>query len=227
MKKALYYWLFPRKCIACGRVIDYRQAYCAGCRQKMPFIGEERCEMCGCALKDCRCKKKKMNYDAVLAPFYYSGGAKHAVLRLKRYPIYAKPLAEECVAVFKSYYGSIPFDAVCAVPMSRQRLKQSSFNHSALLAREIATHLQLPYKAYLRLCAKAKPQHTLPMQFRAGNVRGIYDIIEGTDLQNKTVLLVDDIKTSGATLSECALMLKLVGAKSVYALCVSITNRGQ
>ncbi|MBR0415441.1 MAG: ComF family protein [Clostridia bacterium] len=227
MKKSLYYWFFPRKCIACGRVIDKDAFYCEGCRQKMPFIAAERCELCGSALEDCRCKKKKLHYDAVLAPFYYSGGAKHAILKLKRYPIYAEALAEECVKVFEDYYGSIKFDAVCAVPMSKPRLKQSGFNHSAALAEEIAARIGVPYMPCLRVCGSAKAQHALDMQFRAGNVRGLYDIIEDTVLQNKSVLLVDDIKTSGATLSECALMLKLGGAKSVYALCAGVAKRSQ
>ena len=65
-------------------------------------------------------------------------------------------------------------------------------------------------------------QHALDYRLRAGNVRGIYDVLEETDVKNKNILLVDDIKTSGATLGECALMLKLYGANSVKAVCAAL-----
>ena len=222
MKKLPYFFLFPRKCANCGRVIEHDRFYCPQCREKMPFIGEERCEKCGCDTAICTCRGKSTHYEAIAAPFYYEGGAKRAVLKLKRYPIYAEVLAHEAVEVAKRYYASIPFDAVCAVPMADSRRKQSGFNHSARLAEEITQQLRVPYQELLQCLYAAQPQHRLGVNFRGGNVRGIYDIIDENVLKDKTVLLVDDIKTSGATLGECALMLKLGGAKAVYALCIAI-----
>lgn len=224
MQKPLYFSFFPRKCLSCGKLIDYKAYYCDSCRAQMPFIGEERCEQCGCGREHCRCKHKSTHYEAVLAPFYYEGGAKRAVIKLKRYPIYAEPLAKECAAVFAQYYGSIPFNFVCPVPMGKKRRRQSGFNHSAALAKEIAAQVGLPVQECLTVVGNAKAQHTLDFCFRAGNVRGIYDIIEDNAVSGKVILLVDDIKTSGATLNECALMLKLGGAKAVYALCVSVAK---
>ncbi|MBR2591263.1 MAG: ComF family protein [Clostridia bacterium] len=227
MHRLPYFFLFPRKCAHCGRVIEHNRFYCPDCREKMPFIEAARCEKCGCGRALCICRAKSTNYTALLAPFYYEGGAKHAVLRMKRYPIYAEVLAEECVRVYREYYGSIRFDAVCAVPMSRERLKRSGFNHSERLARRIAEQIAVPYQPLLRCVTSARPQHKRGLGFRTGNVRGIYDIIENTVLKDKTILLVDDIKTSGATLGECALMLRLGGAEEVYALCAAVAKPAQ
>ena len=224
MKNILYFWFFPRRCLQCGRVIAARSFYCEGCREKMPFVGEERCEKCGCELQFCRCGQKSKHYDAVLAPFYYTGSAKKAVLKAKRYPIYAEPLAAECAKVFERYYGSIPFDFVCAVPMSRARRHGSGFNHSSALAKELADRLELPFYDCLKVVGEGAPQHTLPSASRSGNVRGMYDVEDESILKDKTVLLADDIKTSGATLDECALMLRLNGAKAVYALCACVAK---
>ncbi len=225
MKHFLYFSLFPRKCIACGKVISPKQYYCETCRPHMPFIEAERCEMCGCGKQSCACKHKKHHYDGIIAPFYYEGGAKRAILKLKRYPIYAEPLAKECCTVLQQYYGSVHFDAVCAVPMGKQRCKQSGFNHSAVLAKEIAAAIGVPYRDLLTVVGQAQPQHRLDLSFRAGNVRGLYDIINEQYLNGKTILLVDDIKTTGATLGECALMLKLGGADAVYAVCCGIARK--
>lgn len=225
MKQRPYFWLFPRKCLACGRVIDAKLFYCDSCRAQMPFIEDTRCEYCGCGKEICTCNKKQHHYDGIVAPFYYEKGAKHAILKLKRYPIYAEPLAKECTEGLKHYYGSILFDSVCAVPMGKSRLKQSGFNHSAVLGKEIARQIGAPYRELLVKVGKSAPQHELGLNFRAGNVRGMYDIIDEHFLKNKTILLVDDIKTTGATLDECALMLKLGGAAAVYVVCVGIVRK--
>ena len=191
----------------------------------MPRIGENRCLKCGCDKAHCHCGENNPRYEALIAPFYYEGGAKHAILKLKHYPIYAEGLAAECYRVFQSYYGSEHFDMLCPVPMAKRREKQSGFNHSAALAKELAQLTGVPYAEALCVVAPAASQHTRDWRFRAGNVRGIYDIIENTSLEGKTVLLVDDIKTSGATLGECALMLKLGGAKAVYAICAGVAKK--
>lgn len=225
MKRRLYFLFFPRKCISCGKVIDAKLFYCDTCRAQMPFIEDERCEYCGCGKEDCTCGKKKHHFDSILAPFYYETGAKRAILKLKRYPIYAEPLAMECARVFKEYYSSIPFDMVCAVPMGKNRLKQSGFNHSAVLGKEIARQIGVPYRELLVKVGKSAPQHELGLNFRAGNVRGMYDVIEESFVKNSVILLVDDIKTTGATLDECALMLKLGGAAAVYVVCAGIVKK--
>ena len=92
------------------------------------------------------------------------------------------------------------------------------------LAKELADRLELPFYDCLKVVGEGAPQHTLPSASRSGNVRGMYDVEDESILKDKTVLLADDIKTSGATLDECALMLRLNGAKAVYALCACVAK---
>ena len=206
----------------CGAVIEPQADYCEGCRDTMPFITGERCENCGEALKTCTCRKHRFHYQSVIAPFYYEGGAKRAVLKLKQYPVYALPLAKECKSVIEMCYGSEAFDFVCCVPMHPKKQRQSGFNQSEALAREIAKQIGVPFVPALKALFETKPQHSLGNRLRAGNVRGVYDVMEECQVKNKSVLLVDDIKTSGATLNECALMLQLNGARSVRCVVAAI-----
>lgn len=222
--KKLYFYIFPRKCISCGEVVPMEQYYCDECRDKMPYIKGKRCAFCGEGKDSCSCKKHKHRYERIVAPFYYDSGAKNALLKLKRYPVYAKGIGEECFKVIEECYSDINFDIVTAVPLSKSRKRAGGFNHSEKLAREIASHLGVEYEDLLCVLYNPKSQHELKNDYRAGNVRGIYDKIKGKSVDGKTVLLVDDVKTSGATLDECALMLKLYGAEAVYSLAGAIAK---
>ena len=82
----------------------------------------------------------------------------------------------------------------------------------------------IPCKRLIDIIYEPEPQHGLPMIMRTGNVRGIYDIIDKENLADMNILLIDDIKTTGASLDECALMLKLYGAEKVYAAVAAVAN---
>lgn len=228
MKNRFYYLLFPKKCVSCAQIISPDKYYCENCESKMPYISSERCEECGMSKKDCSHAKIKKYYDGIYAPFYYEGGAKNGILRLKRYPVYAEAFAAECEKVFNGYLQDKSIDFVCAVPMGKHRFRESGYNHSAALGEEISKRINLPFENVLGILYEPHSQHSLPSSFRGGNVRGIYDIICPEEkIKGKNILLVDDIKTSGATLNECALILKLYGANSVYALTAAVSRKGK
>lgn len=210
--------------MSCNRVIDMNATYCDDCQPKMPYISGERCSFCGESKNDCSCKKHKHHYSRIVAPFYYEDGARNALLKLKKYPVYAEGIADECVAVIDECYSDIDFDLVTCVPLNKRRKRLNGFNQSEVLAKKIAEKTGTEFSPVLCTVFDAKSQHKLKSVFRAGNVRGIYDKIKSKSVAGKKVLLVDDIKTSGATLNECALILRLYDAEEVFAVAGAVAR---
>lgn len=231
---------FPNRCRICGKVIALRDTVCEECGRGDFFITGEICPLCGFEKDDCVCKKHKNSYSAVCAPFYYSGGAKQSVLRLKygNGDFYAKNLAFYMAECVRKNYSDLHIDEIAFVPMTKRQQLERGFNQSELLANEISKLLSLPVRKYLVKCFETKPQHSLKENLRKGNVLGAFDIgtvyekpsftdrsVEECTPEGKTILLCDDIKTTGSTLNECAKMLTINGAENVVAVCAAITKK--
>ena len=231
---------FPKRCALCGKVINPHCHLCNECENGSFFIRDEICTFCGVEKQHCICKKHKNSYSAVCAPFYYEGGAKRAVLRLKygNGGRYAKNLAGYMADCVKKNYSDKTIDEICFIPMTLRQLKERSFNQSELLADELSTLLGVPVRRYLFKEFETKQQHTLKESLRRGNVLGAYNVtnefespsfkersVEKMSPEGKTILLCDDIKTTGSTLNECAKMLLLSGAKEVVCITAAITKK--
>jgi ComF family protein len=109
-------------------------------------------------------------------------------------------------------------DAVCAVPLHPLRYLQRGYNQSALVARVAAQERGLPYRPLLRRIRATRQQARLGGAARQGNVAGAF---RAAPLQGERLLLIDDVLTSGATLTECALTLFAAGAGRVYVATVA------
>lgn len=217
--------IFPPRCAYCGQVIPRSsQGICDKCEGELVYNGE-LCVHCGKPKSDCECHgRKKSEYLALISPFTYTGLARSAVLRLKNKPTGAPRLAGDIVKFVSDYYGSVPFDFVTFVPASSERVSKKGFNHAKVLAEEVAKLLDLPCESVLCKLYNTVSQHSSSSSTRAGNVRGVFDCSEPERVRGKTVLLIDDVSTTGATLNECALMLNLYGADSVYAATVAVAT---
>jgi ComF family protein len=113
-------------------------------------------------------------------------------------------------------------DFIIPVPLHARRLRERRFNQSALLAQEVAAHEGRAYIPDLL----ARTRHTVPQQGlnykqRGKNVHGAFSVNKKVDLGEKNILLIDDVFTSGATLNECARVLKRAGAGMVNVLTVA------
>ena len=215
--------LYPSRCAYCNEVLPMGKSVCAECERKLPRIYHP-CRFCGREKADCRCNKAKHRYDGIVAPFYYKGIVKSALLRLKKKTSNAGPIAAEIAAAVKYYYQNVDFDCIAYVPIKKSSLKAKGFDHSRILADELSKSLNIPRRDLLEILIEPEAQHDLPKHLRHGNVRGIYDIKNKENLEGLTILLIDDIKTTGASLDECALMLKLYNAEKVYAAVAAVTD---
>lgn len=218
--------LYPPKCIICEEPIsDY--GYCAKCDGKLKPISEEMCIICGSRRKFCECKERVYHFDAVAAPYFNEGYARQGVYDLKFHNKFncLKPFGKEMSLRAKKCFGIENIDLICPVPASVESYNERGFNQSDLFAREISEHLKIEYKPKLiKKLETVKSQHRIKsLEDRFNNVRNgfkVYDSIKG-----KNVLLVDDIKTTGATIDECARQLKFAGADKVYCIVALITEK--
>lgn len=216
--------LFTQKCKLCGKVIEKDKELCDECESSDLEVIGETCIYCGLEKKRCTCKKRKSFYDGIISPYYYDKGVGVGLRRLKfGNKIYAsKIFAEEMSRVVKEKYNDIHFDFITFVPFSKAQKLIRKYNTSELLAIELSKCLNLKLEKAIIKIFDNETQHSTRKAHRKGNVIGVYDVDSGIDVVGKTVLLVDDIKTSGATLNECAKMLKIRGAEKVYCVTAAL-----
>ncbi len=203
--------LFPNRCPFCTKVIYREQTICDSCAIRVPQYTVRRFAAGGapCA-----------------AALPYKDEYAEAVKRFKfkRYAFYAPAFVEVMTEAAVRVYSPDAYDCVCCVPMHPKDLKDRGFNQSELLARGFAERLGLTYVEAIEKIKRNKKQHTLKRSERAGNVRGVYRVIDKNAIKNKRILLIDDIITTGNTLGECASVLKRHGCRSVSCavLCTTL-----
>ena len=219
---------FPNRCIFCGELIDPFEFECDSCDSEVPLITGEICPYCGAKIDDCECKKKPAHYyDRIVAPLYYDGLVKDCIHRFKfkgERSIYSG-LAKLMTDTLFERYRDIDFDYITYVPMFRRKEQERGFNQSRLLAKEISrlSGIEFADGMILKLY-DTDNQHDCTGLERTGNLLGAFDLSDRFDVKDKTVLLIDDVKTSGSTLNECGKMLYLHDAKSVICLTAALRN---
>jgi ComF family protein len=228
---------FPPVCVACGDSIA-RGVLCATCRQGIVGFDTLFCGTCAARLPD---QKKICHKDAPFvlgAAAPYEDDALRALIHALKFQgigAAAEPLAEILAAYVarlglelgggKASAGVSGSSAwtVTPVPLSPQRARARGFNQSALIAQALARALGAPFDEHLLArIAHRKPQSDTEDIFeRRENIKGCFALAPGADVQNKKIVLVDDVTTSGTTFTEAARVLKLGGAKKILALAVA------
>ena len=218
--------LYPPRCACCNRVVAHKERLCQACADKLPRIEGRLCGACGRSAELCG-EKHRFEFARCVAPFYYLEPVRRGIhgLKFEGRRNAAAYFGLEMAGAVRQRLAGISFDLVACVPLSRERERERGYNQASLLASQTAAVLQLPFEP--RAMSKLydnKPQHSLSRAERRGNVLGVYEADERL-VQDKCILLVDDIETTGSTLNECAKVLKLRGADVVYALVACITLR--
>ena len=152
----------------------------------------------------------------------YRGNVRNALIRFKfmRRPGYGTVFGRELGQKLKK--TDYPVDVVTWVPTGFLRKRKRTYDQVELIAREVAWQMELPAEKLLRKTRNNRKQSSLRgKKARAKNVAGAYAAVDGAAIEGKRILLIDDIVTTGATVSEAAGVLKAAGAKAVYAACVA------
>ena len=224
----LYTVFHGQRCCLCDRRVKSDVSVCPKCIVAAPYIGKDRCHSCGLSKADCTCGERTMCYNGITAPFLYEGVARTGIKAWKYHgtrseDFYASALAK-CINVD---FAGVSFDFICCVPQTANEQGERGKNQSEVLAMEVSRCMELPFLQPLVKVFDTDRQHRLEQYKKSGNVFGAFDCLTDFDLDGKVVLLIDDIKTSGATLNECAKMLLLSGAMEVYCATIAITRNNK
>ncbi len=213
-------FFFPNVCMSCGQIVENGETLCDNCRENLDFIGKQnRCKFCGMKKPYCDCRNHIYYFERAVCVFFNSKTAKNIVYRYKLgfKSFYSEKIAEYMVNAFYEEYKDINFDAIVTVPTSFMSSNKRGFDHTYLLAKEISNKTGIPlFKNVLRVRALKPSQHKSDYKHRFSNVKNKYYFKRKIDFEN--VLLVDDIKTTGATLDACSKQLLLAGARHIFCL---------
>lgn len=218
--------VFPNTCAVCGEILSDGELFCDYCFEHLEETSKfKSCPKCGLRKSNCACTRHAFRFDGCTAPFYFEECSKRAMYAFK-FGHRAEPgeffARQMALSVMLSFHD-ISFDLVCCVPMLTGRRLRRGYNQSELLARSVSKILGLRFADRLLGCKRKRSmQHNLPNSMRFENVKDKY--YSNYSVMGRTVLLVDDIKTTGATLDECARQLKLSGAAAVYCVTGIITE---
>jgi competence protein ComFC len=208
---------YPERCVGCERRAS--DVLCRTCFETLPMVGSPVCRRCGLPTAFTtyvceECKNVDFGFESAMAPLKYEGVGKKIVHALK-YRGYKRVVERLAVPLMLQVLGDGRFDAVVPVPLHRSRLRKRGFNQAELLARGVAERMKATVSDTLQVVRSTRDQVELSAAQRRANVAGAYAATE--PLRGK-LLLVDDVFTTGATMSACAATLLRAGAEEVHAV---------
>ncbi len=213
--------VFPSRCAVCGASVSWgRHSLCAACHDTIPRAGD-RCPRCSGYLNSGACSvcgTRAWYVDENIVVADYRGTMRTAVRKYKFSGArrLARPFAELAAQRITDAEGATTCDIVTAVPMGRTKRWRRGYNQSEEVARLVARRLGVPYRRLLRENRGALVQKTLGYRERFLNILGRFSVSPRRMPDGARVLVVDDIFTTGATINECARVLKGAGARAVY-----------
>lgn len=214
----------PPRCAGCGTIIDQVHGFCAECWTAVEFLGDGGCSACGLPLQGtdagiCAiCLAKPPRIARTRAAVAYDDLSRTLVLKLK----YGRKvaLARTMARYIEPLIGPDASDAVLIpVPLHRSRLWQRGFNQSALVARELSRLSGLrTAPGAIRRVKRTPPLKGMSMLQRRKTMAGAFSVDPAANLQGRTIVLVDDVLTTGSTANACARALIRAGAGRVELL---------
>lgn len=220
--------LYPAACTICSASVDPGEYLCHECESKISRIVPPFCAKCSepfdgaittefaCA----NCAHRKIYFEAAVSAYRARGIVRHVILNFKYgRQIHLRHLvARWLIAAFDDpRLRDRRFDAIVPVPLHRARKRERGFNQAELLAEWLSEHLSLPLRPALERVHYTTTQTAFDRAERMQNLRGAFRLRKKADVRSLRVLLIDDVLTTGSTLSECARVMKEAGALSVHA----------
>ncbi|MFO7709140.1 MAG: ComF family protein [Desulfobacterales bacterium] len=212
-----------------------RPHFCAGCLQAIVPLAPPLCACCGTAVSGAgvpnplctHCREHPPAFDRARAAFAYEGSLREVVqcLKYRGKTRLARPLGRLMHAVYRSFWQPPTVDLILPVPLHRRRLRERGFNQALLLARcwpAAAGGACVPVDCGILARTRATaPQAGLDRRGRRSNITGAFSVRRPDRVQGRYLLLVDDVITTGATVGECARVLKESGAARVDVLALA------
>ncbi|MBP7340817.1 MAG: ComF family protein [Syntrophaceae bacterium] len=220
--------LFPPLCLSCRRVVEGvpPPVFCADCLGRISFLSGSRCPVCGVLFPDSPagdhlcgdCLASPPFFSRARAAVVYQGILSDAIHRFK----YGRDIPTG--GALARFLADCPFDdldwrrcdAILPVPLHKKRLRERGFNQSLLLARALGKkHGVAVDFSLLKRRKFTLTQTGLSRQEREKNIKGAFEASRAGQIADKNLIVVDDVYTTGATVNECARILKHNGATDV------------
>ena len=210
----------PPRCAGCAEIVDEVDGFCAACWTTLDWLGSGGCDQCGLPLEATeaqlcgRCLAAPPAMDRMRAAVVYGPLSRGIALKLK----YGRKVAlARTMARYMAPLIGADSDAILVpVPLHRRRLWWRGFNQSGLVARHLAAQRQLPMdQDLLRRIRPTQPLKGMNEAQRRNALRGAFAAVEGRRIDGRTIILVDDVLTTGATATACAKALRAAGAGRV------------
>lgn len=223
--------LFPPQCAACAMPAKTNFfPLCDTCSSSMLVFTSLFCPVCGNRLPTTTRTCHQEQYFLLGAATDFNGPNIQKLIHALKYDnkkyvsaLFGKIMANYFLHISENYH--LPLDAPVIIPMptSKKHLRQRGYNQAQCIAEEFITHytkkeLQLSTRVLIKTRATKSQTECITVKERKENVRGSFSIINGEILNNKDVIIIDDVHTTGATLQEVSVLLKKYGARNILAL---------
>jgi len=225
--KKIIKFLYPSKCCACDDYVAGDAFMCASCFKEVRFSAQlNKCLVCGeiqeFNLEGEKCNKCRIGnsyIDRFDYVYEYNDPIKQIIRKLKfsDQTNLIKPIASIMVSQFRDLIAKT--DIILYVPMHKSRLKERFFNQAALIAKHIAkkTNKNLQFNVLIKSRNTLRQTH-LDKSGREKNIKSSFQVRKQDKIKGLAILLIDDVSTTGATLNECARVLKKAEAREVSCL---------
>ena len=209
--------------------MPYPEVICGACATSLKRIEAPMCSKCGAPfpthwlVEVCpECRMHVSSITRIRSVYYYENLIQGMIVEVKyaRRARYLRYLAKELATTVRTSFPS-SIQAIVPVPLHRQRQWERTFNQAELLANQMSRFLNIPVWKTLQKHSKTPPQSLLSGTARRANLKGAFRCINDK-IPRRSVLLIDDVITTGATLEECARVLRRsAGVKRVYAITIA------
>ena len=227
--------LYPQDCVFCRAPSGGAGYICQPCLEKLSFHRNTACTICGAesaqpeaeAFICWDCMTHRPAFERVFIVARYEGAIRDLIhlFKYQRGVWLLQDLARFMAAVYwvRIQPLNLPIDLIVPVPMERRKLKTRGYNQAALLAQALRRAIGIPYQSkwLIRVKTDVSSQTHLHRSARLANAEAAYRPTYKQGLTGKTILLVDDVMTTGATCNACAKHLRDSGAKAVYVLALA------
>lgn len=223
--------VFPKECICCERALspESRTYLCPDCARRLVWIKNPVCQVCGKpfpglfpAPETCvSCRDDPPDFDRARSAWLLRESGQKWIHAFKyRQSLYLAPAAADWLKeAGDRFLRWADYDGILAVPLHHRKARERGYNQSGLLAAGLSRRTKIPViKRALIRTRYTRTQTFLNREERRRNVKGAFKLRNQKKVEGKRLLILDDVFTTGATLNECARVLKRAGARRVDAL---------
>ncbi len=227
-------WIFPKKCLGCREFLfSSQEELCVTCQEKWPSLKPPYCSQCALPFETSPtinhlcgdCLRHEKQCMSVCASGVYEKILHEMIVRFKYHgeESLAKFFGSQMVMAFsQKQKDQIEIDLICPIPLHIKKLRERGYNQAQWLAKEVGKNLKVPVDPFILI----KKQHTgsqtqLTGVDRYENLKGVFGVQDVSKIKDKTILLIDDVYTTGATVEWASHVLLKAGASQVMALVIA------